>query len=289
MSSKYPIPWEKKFDKNKKYIWISEKGENTCEECKRLNGKIFTGDEVPPRPHPNCKCEVKELSIPLNKKDIERYLTIYIESDVVRNDPVLKQQAKKNILYAATIHSLIHNQPNAYTFFNIFVQTPEGIKYTEKYAKKININQESNIKRKQYILNRVHSEMPEIKNFNIYEFSENSNIARDILKSYGLKEYFIKHQMELRLFNTINSKNIEFANNDRDLYSTFHGVNILNMKIDKSRNFVTCEIHDFYNFNKDRKSFKGKIGLFLQETGLGKPYYVIIKLKIPRQTWRGIQ
>lgn len=77
MSSKYPIPWEKKFDKNKKYIWISEKGENTCEECKRLNGKIFTGDEVPPRPHPNCKCEVKELSIPLNKKDIERYLTIY--------------------------------------------------------------------------------------------------------------------------------------------------------------------------------------------------------------------
>ena len=52
--------WNKTFDKNKKYIWISERGKATCEKCQSLNGKIFSGDKVPNRPHPNCKCEVEE-------------------------------------------------------------------------------------------------------------------------------------------------------------------------------------------------------------------------------------
>jgi len=60
--TKCTIPWNKEFDKDKKYIWISETGKNTCEECKSLDGKIFTGDKIPLRPHPNCKCEVKEYS-----------------------------------------------------------------------------------------------------------------------------------------------------------------------------------------------------------------------------------
>ena len=48
--TKCTIPWEKEFDKNKKYIWISETGKNTCEECKNLGGKIFSGDKVPQTP-----------------------------------------------------------------------------------------------------------------------------------------------------------------------------------------------------------------------------------------------
>ena len=60
--TKLTIPWNETFDKNKMYIWISEKGEHTCDECKSLNGKIFFGDKIPPRPHPNCKCEVVEMN-----------------------------------------------------------------------------------------------------------------------------------------------------------------------------------------------------------------------------------
>ena len=52
--------WNRRFDKNKKYIWISERDKTTCEKCQSLNGKIFSGDKVPNRPHPNCKCEVEE-------------------------------------------------------------------------------------------------------------------------------------------------------------------------------------------------------------------------------------
>lgn len=45
---------------NIKYIWHSENGENTCEKCKALDGSVYDfEDEVPQRPHPNCKCTVE--------------------------------------------------------------------------------------------------------------------------------------------------------------------------------------------------------------------------------------
>ncbi len=43
-----------------KYVWHSENGENTCEVCKSLDGQVFDFyDEVPERPHPNCRCTVE--------------------------------------------------------------------------------------------------------------------------------------------------------------------------------------------------------------------------------------
>lgn len=45
---------------NNKYVWHSENSEHTCEVCKSLDGKVFDFyDEVPERPHPNCKCTVE--------------------------------------------------------------------------------------------------------------------------------------------------------------------------------------------------------------------------------------
>ena len=47
----------------RKYKWIAEFGENTCEKCAALDGKEFEENEVPPRPHPNCRCKVEEISV----------------------------------------------------------------------------------------------------------------------------------------------------------------------------------------------------------------------------------
>ena len=45
---------------NNKYIWHSENGKKTCEVCASLDGKEFDFyDEVPERPHPNCRCYVE--------------------------------------------------------------------------------------------------------------------------------------------------------------------------------------------------------------------------------------
>ena len=51
-----------------KYVWHSENGEHTCEVCKSLDGKVFDFyDEVPERPHPNCRCTVEII----DEDDIE--------------------------------------------------------------------------------------------------------------------------------------------------------------------------------------------------------------------------
>lgn len=43
-----------------KYVWRSENGEHTCDVCAELDGQEFDFyDEVPERPHPNCKCYVE--------------------------------------------------------------------------------------------------------------------------------------------------------------------------------------------------------------------------------------
>lgn len=43
-----------------KYVWHSENGEHTCDVCADLDGQEFDYyDEVPERPHPNCRCYVE--------------------------------------------------------------------------------------------------------------------------------------------------------------------------------------------------------------------------------------
>lgn len=43
-----------------KYVWHSENSEHTCDACKSLDGKVFDSyDEVPERPHPNCRCTIE--------------------------------------------------------------------------------------------------------------------------------------------------------------------------------------------------------------------------------------
>ena len=36
--------------------WVSENDSRRCEHCKDMDGEIFPIDEIPPKPHPNCRC-----------------------------------------------------------------------------------------------------------------------------------------------------------------------------------------------------------------------------------------
>ena len=50
---------------NVKYVWRSEHGEHTCEECESMDGEEFESDEdIPPKPHPNCKCYIEVYECP---------------------------------------------------------------------------------------------------------------------------------------------------------------------------------------------------------------------------------
>ncbi len=54
-----------------KYVWRSENGEHSCDVCKSLDGKVFDFyDEVPERPHPNCRCTVEVVDEDESKSQI---------------------------------------------------------------------------------------------------------------------------------------------------------------------------------------------------------------------------
>ena len=85
----------------RKYKWIAEFGENTCEKCASLDGKEFDEDNVPPRPHPNCRCKVEEISV---VDEIEAEINEYREeieqlklqaNELVGDTSVLREQIEK--------------------------------------------------------------------------------------------------------------------------------------------------------------------------------------------------
>lgn len=47
----------------RKVMWISANDGKRCKECKRRHGKIYDIDNIPPKPHPYCRC----LLMPYNE------------------------------------------------------------------------------------------------------------------------------------------------------------------------------------------------------------------------------
>lgn len=42
-------------------IWRSEHDEKTCSVCRKMDGRIFHSDGVPPKPHPGCRCWTEDV------------------------------------------------------------------------------------------------------------------------------------------------------------------------------------------------------------------------------------
>lgn len=89
---------------NVKYVWHSENGENTCEKCKSLDGTTYDfADEVPERPHPNCKCHVeivedKNQEVCDCHKFIDRINGILDEINTLRNVIAIKISNMKELM-----------------------------------------------------------------------------------------------------------------------------------------------------------------------------------------------
>ena len=45
----------------KRVMWITAEDERVCAECGELHGQIFLINEVPPKPHINCRCRLIPL------------------------------------------------------------------------------------------------------------------------------------------------------------------------------------------------------------------------------------
>ena len=60
-------------------------------------------------------------------------------------------------------------------------------------------------------------------------------------------------------------------------YKSFYGANVKDIKYKNGE--VSLKVEDFYNFNKDRPSLRGRIGEKLQNQGDLENYYIIVEIK----------
>lgn len=44
-----------------RFVWRTADDERVCGRCSPLDGKVFAKDEIPVKPHPNCRCWVEAL------------------------------------------------------------------------------------------------------------------------------------------------------------------------------------------------------------------------------------
>ena len=180
-----------------------------------------------------------------------------------------------------------NNQPEAYNFFKIAINKENSNQdYINKNAYLYSNIEKLNDKRKQKeILKRIQSEMPNLNDCQVFLFKQDSSIAEKIAQSNAMKNFLIKNMQKIRIFGVTDDSTIEFQSNDSDLYATLHGADIKNIRFDKARKNILCTIEDFYNFNPNRTSLKGRIGYKLQKQGYLIPFYVIINVKIPKSIW----
>lgn len=341
-----------------KYIWHSEPG--ACEDCQALNGKIFTKlEDIPRRPHPNCKCYVEARPItnmnslvknnhsdenptttiankliyqnPLviiiyfykiyykiiteeDKQFLKSYEDSLSEVDKARfrttlfflknitgskknftGEPITIKDIADDFLVMGSTREIDRNiarlwikaTPEAYSFFLIGINENN---YNEKYVQKNgillkSIDELKNLELKQKIKTRLKKE-EEMLDCKVFVLHQNSSLAMKIIKSNALKNFIKENKTELiskrKLENS--DKDITFKSDDSDLYATFHGAKVVDMKLDRFNN-LKFRIEDLYDFNPNRPSVKGRVGRKLQEQGELEPFYIIQPISIPHSIW----
>ena len=93
-------------DKAKTYRWETNKG--ACDKCKELDNKEFESKEdIPPKPHPNCKCEVEIIKNNSERCDCIDNALKEID-DIINNATVLEKEININI---SKFSKLLLNRP----------------------------------------------------------------------------------------------------------------------------------------------------------------------------------
>ena len=123
------------------------------------------------------------------------------------------------------------------------------------------------------------------KDCKVLVLNSNSIVAQKIQESYALRQFLTDNMALIQKRGTLSNTTIEFKNIDKDLYSTFHGAEVKNIRLDSQGN-LNLRIEDYYNFNPNRTSVKGRVGEKLQNQTDLEPYYVITVLKIPKEVWK---
>ena len=231
----------------------------------------------------NIKKEIKECRDP--KKLYLKFRIIKDKLKQIQEDFIVDKAEKWNTLLYGKIHAAVFNMPESYNFFSIGIDENKNLEYINRNGKLYNSTQNlENARLSGEITQRIAKESTRT-DCEVVTFGTGSPAAKKIQNSAALKKFLSENMETLKKNKSIPDTTIEFTALDKDLYSSFHGAEIKNIFVDSEEN-LNFRIEDYYNFNPNRTSLKGRIGEKLQNSGQLKPYYIITVLKLPKKIWQ---
>lgn len=94
------------YDSDIEYEWVTEPG--ACEKCRALDGKRFEhSDEIPDRPHPNCKCRIKVHQTYKDPLKNLRETRIQSKHEQEKLEGDIRVLQDENIAYLNAVHNVI--------------------------------------------------------------------------------------------------------------------------------------------------------------------------------------
>ena len=147
-------------DSGLEYTWVTEPG--ACEKCKALDGTTYkTADDVPDKPHPNCKCHVRvrknriTATDPLERLREERKQQKNAQIDKERQEGQLKilvEEIDANIEYLEIKESIL------YRFEALHPKLDEG--------------ERANLEERKVVISNKIKELKDYKKFIVYGIAD---------------------------------------------------------------------------------------------------------------------
>ena len=243
------------------YEWVAEDG--ACEECMALDGKVYgSADEIPDKPHPNCKCHINVIenkgNNPLGELRVAVYEKQKIENDLNKMlgdvkslneeiDELINIANEQNFEIQKT-NETVESIPSV--VLQQFEHAENNIKKNIKEAKNTKIKAESLEKNIEKVLKN--SEIKEVSKlqFELKLLSENvDNLGREVLdRGIQVGGAFL-HQSDAlwKLSYSKFTDGLDYVEQNGKVYESVDGLGD-----SKIKNFVKTKIQKQFQANDSR-------------------------------------
>lgn len=235
----------------KAYRWETNKG--ACDKCKELDNKEFESKEdIPPKPHPNCKCEVEKIENPTkgqSEQNMEKSTFWYW---------LTQTQGFKYLQDTFPENPLLHKKDlSSREYYQISLTGGNSINTIDTANIKTTVGQLKDVKLRNYIFN-----LPDVhanNNTMVVIPKQDARIVNQIKKSKEFKNVIneLLKNNSIKLGNNSKITRLDYISRNpkingiisADLALTIGHSHIYNTHFDEEGNLYTTLI-DWYDFDK---------------------------------------
>ena len=269
------------------YILKWETEQNACKKCQALNGNEYhIYDDIPPKPHPNCKCKIKIVKneISENVKEDKSFVESWLTDKDIKGYIAGKMTPESKEIMDNTISKAERIFPETSALWQLSTSKfTEGQEYLNKNGILLNsIDEISNKKLNEFIHKKVKGQYDADDSRGIV-LNEQSTLAEKIVTSKDIRKFILLNKEKMKPNATLPDCTLKFVE-DIDLFGAIHRADIIDIKIDKDGTF-TAKIIDTYDFNPNDKNPLVQAGYYQQKNKRIENYFVIVLISIPYKTW----